>query len=162
MECVEVAVPADVVHPLLDRGVWGGFGRFGDAEVEPAEVVKVVIEDCEAADGDVEALGEEFEPGFDPGLAVRHPLAAEKSPSDAAGNAVVVPRHRDVHQCRLGIVIAAAPAGPGNTERPYPTALAAGRQGLCLSFCFLCFFVLFFCFVLTHVRRPGGELASTT
>jgi hypothetical protein len=49
-----------------------------------------------------EVLGEEFEPGFDPGLAVRHALAAEKSPSDAAGNAVVVPRHRDVHQLPPG------------------------------------------------------------
>ena len=36
--------------------------------------------------------------------------------------------------CRLGIVTAGAPAGSGNTARPYPTALAAGRQGLCLSF----------------------------
>jgi len=36
--------------------------------------------------------------------------------------------------CRLGIVIAGAPAGFGCTARPYPTAPAAGRQGLCLSF----------------------------
>ena len=36
--------------------------------------------------------------------------------------------------CRLGIVIAEAPAGFWGTERPYPTAPAAGRQGLCLSF----------------------------
>jgi hypothetical protein len=35
--------------------------------------VEVVIEDCEAADGDGESLGEELEPGFDPGLAVDLP-----------------------------------------------------------------------------------------
>lgn len=49
-----------------------------------------------------EVHGEEFEPGFDPGLAVRHALAAEESPSDAAGNAVVVPCDRDVHQLPPG------------------------------------------------------------
>ena len=86
-------------------------------------------------------LGEEFEPGFDRGLAVRHALATEEGPPDAAGNAVVVARDRDVHHvtatstsCRLGIVIAGAPAGFGCTERPYPNAPAAGRQGLRLSF----------------------------
>lgn len=62
----------------------------------------MVVEDCEAADGDGEVLGEEFEPGFDPGLAVRHAFAAEEGPPDAAGNAVVVARDRDVHQLPPG------------------------------------------------------------
>jgi hypothetical protein len=74
-----------------------------EQRVEAAEDVEVVVEDCEAADGDGEVLGEEFQPGFDPGLAVRHALAAEKGPPDAAGNAVVVARDRDVRQLPPGL-----------------------------------------------------------
>ncbi len=47
-------------------------------------------------------LGEEFKPGFDPGLAVRDALAAEEGPPDAAGNAVVVASDPDVHQLPPG------------------------------------------------------------
>ncbi len=43
-------------------------------------------------------LGEKLEPGFDPGLAVRHALAAEEGPSHTAGNAVVVAGDGDVYQ----------------------------------------------------------------
>ena len=64
--------------------------------------MEVVVEDCEAADGDGEVLGEEFQPGFDPGLAVRDAFAAQESPPDASGNAVVVASDRDVHQLPPG------------------------------------------------------------
>ena len=77
----------------------------------------MVVEDGEAADGDGEVLGEEFEPGFDPGLAVRHALAAEKDPSHATGNVAAVAGDVD-----------------SGTKRTYPTAPAAGRQRLCLPF----------------------------
>jgi len=61
----------------------------GHTGAEAAEDVKMVVEHGEAADGDGKVLGEEFEPGLDPGLAVRHAFAAENGPSHAAGNAVV-------------------------------------------------------------------------
>lgn len=61
----------------------------GDARAEPAKDARVVIEDREAADGDGEVIGEEFEPGFDPSLAERDALAAEDDLPDTAGNAVV-------------------------------------------------------------------------
>ena len=105
------------------------FRPFSAFRIEAAEDVEVVVEDCEAAD----VLGEDFEPGFDPGLAVRHAFATQESPPDAAGNAVVVARDRDVHQLPPGHRHRWAPAGFPGTERPYPTAPAAGRQGLCLS-----------------------------
>lgn len=62
----------------------------------------MVIEDRDATDGDSKVLGEDFEPGFDPGLTMRHALAAEKGPPDAARNAAVVVRDRDVHQLPPG------------------------------------------------------------
>jgi len=108
----------------------------GDAGVEAAEDVEVVVEDCEAADGNGEVLGEEFEPGFDPGLAVRHALAAEEGAADAAGNAVVVAGDRDVHQLPSGHRHRGGSYRIRGTERPYPTPPAAGRQGLCMSFSF--------------------------
>ena len=58
---------------------------IGDVGVEAAEDVEVVVEDCEAADGDGEVLGEDFEPGFDPGLAVRDALAARGRPAGRSG-----------------------------------------------------------------------------
>ncbi len=47
--------------------------------------MEMVVEDGEAADREGEVLGEKFEPGLDPCLAVRHALAAEEGPPDAAG-----------------------------------------------------------------------------
>ena len=38
LECFEVAVFSDMIDPLLDRGVWGGFGGFGDAGGERVQV----------------------------------------------------------------------------------------------------------------------------
>jgi hypothetical protein len=73
-----------------------------DARIEAVEEVEVVVEDREAADEDDELLGEKFEPGLDPGLAVRHALAAEESPPDAAGNAVVVAGDGVVYQLPPG------------------------------------------------------------
>jgi hypothetical protein len=57
---------------------------IGDAWVESAENVEVVVEDGESADGNGELPGEGFESGLDPGLAVFKTLAAEKGPSHAA------------------------------------------------------------------------------
>ena len=74
----------------------------GHTGVEAAEDVEMVVKDGEAADGDGEVLSEDFEPGFDPGLAVRHAFATEEGPPDAAGNAVVVASDRDVHQLPPG------------------------------------------------------------
>lgn len=47
--------------------------------------VQVVVEDRQAADGDGEVLDEEFESGFDRGLAVRRTLAAEESSPRRSG-----------------------------------------------------------------------------
>ena len=52
----------------------------------------------EAADAAGEVLGEEFKPDVNPSNAVRDALAAEKSPPDAAGNAVVATRDCDIRQ----------------------------------------------------------------
>ena len=64
--------------------------------------MEVVVEDREAADRDGELLGEEFEPCLDPRLAVFESLAAEKRPANAAGNAVVIPRHCDIDELPAG------------------------------------------------------------
>jgi hypothetical protein len=47
---------------------------------------------------------------------------------------VVVAGDCDVYQLPPGHRHRGAPAGFPGTERPYPTAPEAGRQGLCLSF----------------------------
>lgn len=70
---------------------------------------------------------------LDLGLAVRHAVATEKGPPDAAGNTVVASRDRDVHDLPSGHRHRGGPAGFSSTARPYPAAPAAGRQGLCLS-----------------------------
>lgn len=46
--------------------------------------------------------GQTFEPGFDPGLAVRLALAPEEGPPDAAENAAVLAGDRNVHQLASG------------------------------------------------------------
>ena len=94
----------------------------------------MAVEHGEDADGDGKVLAEDFEPGFDPGLAVRHALAAEKSPAHAARNAVVVAGDGDVYQLPPGHRLRRASCRIRGTERPYPTAPAAGRQRLCLFF----------------------------
>jgi hypothetical protein len=97
---------------------------------EPAENVHVVVEDGEAADGDGEVLRDDFEPGLDPGLTVRHALAVKESPSHTSGNAVATETSSN---CGLGIVI----AGACLRIRGVPNvsyAPAAGWQELCLSF----------------------------
>jgi hypothetical protein len=74
----------------------------GDARVEPAEDVEMVVEGGEAADGNGELLGEDFQSRFDPGLAVLKTLAAEEGPSHTAGNAVVVAGDGNVYQLPPG------------------------------------------------------------
>jgi hypothetical protein len=74
----------------------------GHTGAEAAEDVKMVVKHGEAADGDGEVLDEEFEPCLDPRLAVFESLAADKRPANAAGNAVVIPRHCDIDELPAG------------------------------------------------------------